>query len=128
MEDRLPTRYLAGAHAFDAVHACASLLAAQCVLCYSCGPPMLSAPPLTTCTALAIVHPSPGVTHRCLTEVNLPSSQVGRHPTTYAAQNTVGLLFFEALFLSFRTLFTALFTFPNEYKMMLKVSWCFLIP
>ncbi|GAB4821556.1 hypothetical protein N2152v2_008602 [Parachlorella kessleri] len=46
--------------------------------------------------------------------------QVGRHPTTYSASNTVGLLFFEALFLSFRTLFTALFTFPNEYKMMLK--------
>ena len=70
------------------------------------------------------------MTQRCPTEdVYLPLAlQVGRHPTTYAAQNTVGLLFFEALFLSFRTLFTALFTFPNEYKMMLKVSWCFLIP
>ena len=39
----------------------------------------------------------------------------------YGAQNALGLLFFEALFLSFRVLFTALFTFPNEFKMMLKV-------
>jgi hypothetical protein len=27
-----------------------------------------------------------------------------------------GLLFFELLFLSFRTMFTALFTFPEEFK------------
>ena len=31
-----------------------------------------------------------------------------------------GLLFFELLFLSFRSLFLALFTFPEEFKMLLK--------
>ena len=31
-----------------------------------------------------------------------------------------GLLFFELLFLSFRQLFVALFTFPDEFKMLLK--------
>ena len=31
-----------------------------------------------------------------------------------------GLLFVEALFLSFRQMFVALFTFPEEYKMLLK--------
>lgn len=31
-----------------------------------------------------------------------------------------GLLFFEILFLSFRQLFVALFTFPDEFKMLLK--------
>lgn len=46
--------------------------------------------------------------------------QVGQKPTLYAAQNTRGLLFFEGLFLCFRTMFVALFTFPNEQKMMLK--------
>jgi hypothetical protein len=33
-----------------------------------------------------------------------------------------GLLFFELMFLSFRSMFTALFTFPDEFKMLLKVS------
>eukprot|EP00884_Botryococcus_braunii_P016367 jgi/Botrbrau1/3413/Bobra.0337s0046.1 len=37
-----------------------------------------------------------------------------------AASDTLGLLFFELLFLSFRTMFTALFTFPDEFKMLLK--------
>ncbi|KAK9803713.1 hypothetical protein WJX73_005190 [Symbiochloris irregularis] len=40
--------------------------------------------------------------------------------TVGAAQNTLGLLFVEALFLSFRQMFVALFTFPDEYKMLLK--------
>ena len=31
-----------------------------------------------------------------------------------------GLLFFELMFLTFRSMFTALFTFPDEYKMLLK--------
>lgn len=31
-----------------------------------------------------------------------------------------GLLFFELIFLSFRTMFTAIFTFPGEQRMMLK--------
>ncbi|EFN53135.1 hypothetical protein CHLNCDRAFT_32365 [Chlorella variabilis] len=46
--------------------------------------------------------------------------QVGHSDTVYGAQNTTGLLFFEALFLAFRTMFQALFTWPNEQKMMLK--------
>jgi hypothetical protein len=33
-----------------------------------------------------------------------------------------GLLFFELLFPSFRSLFHALFTFPNEYRMLMKVG------
>ena len=36
------------------------------------------------------------------------------------AYHVAGLLFFELLFLSFRTLFVALFTFPDEFKMLLK--------
>jgi hypothetical protein len=46
--------------------------------------------------------------------------QIGRNKTVTGAINANGLLFFEMLFLSFRAMFTALFTFPNEYKMMLK--------
>ena len=46
--------------------------------------------------------------------------QIGRNKTVAAAGNANGLLFFEMLFLSFRSMFAALFTFPNEYKMMLK--------
>jgi hypothetical protein len=42
-----------------------------------------------------------------------PFLQVGQSDTLYGAENTRGLLFFECLFLSFRTLFSALFTFPN---------------
>ena len=34
--------------------------------------------------------------------------------------HAAGLLFFELLFLSFRSLFLALFTFPEEFKMLLK--------
>lgn len=33
---------------------------------------------------------------------------------------SAGLLFFQLLFLSFRQLFVALFTFPDEFKMLLK--------
>ncbi len=62
-----------------------------------------------------------------------PSAAVCSHvrlwPTTShnsAAQSltvacaVAGLLFFELLFLSFRQLFVALFTFPDEFKMLLK--------
>ena len=34
--------------------------------------------------------------------------------------DAAGLLFFQLLFLSFRQLFVALFTFPDEFKMLLK--------
>ncbi|CAL5220454.1 g2473 [Coccomyxa viridis] len=46
--------------------------------------------------------------------------QQGKGDTLYSAQNSNGLLFFEMLFLAFRAMFVALFTFPSEYKMMLK--------
>lgn len=36
----------------------------------------------------------------------------------YGAQNSRGLLFFEGLFLAFRCLFSSLFVFPQEHKMM----------
>jgi hypothetical protein len=47
--------------------------------------------------------------------------QIGGSLLTSDAGNVIGLLFFEALFLAFRAMFAALFTFPNEFKMMLKV-------
>ena len=43
--------------------------------------------------------------------------QKGRNNTIAGAQQVIGLLFFELLFLGFRALFVALFTFPDEYKM-----------
>ena len=43
--------------------------------------------------------------------------QKGRNDTVAGAQQVTGLLFFELLFLSLRALFTALFTFPSDYKM-----------
>ncbi|EIE25035.1 P-loop containing nucleoside triphosphate hydrolase protein [Coccomyxa subellipsoidea C-169] len=54
--------------------------------------------------------------------------QRGGHDTLAASQDTLalvcgaaaGLLFFELMFLTFRSMFTALFTFPEEYKMLLK--------
>lgn len=39
-----------------------------------------------------------------------------------AASDILGLLFFILLFLSMRALFRALFTFPNDYRQVLKVS------
>lgn len=39
-----------------------------------------------------------------------------------AASDILGLLFFILLFPSMRALFRALFTFPNEYRMLLKVK------
>ena len=41
----------------------------------------------------------------------------GPNNTVAGAQQVIGLLFFELLFLGFRALFVALFTFPDEYKM-----------
>jgi ABC-type multidrug transport system permease subunit len=37
-----------------------------------------------------------------------------------AASDVSGLLFFELLFPAFSSLFSSLFTFPNEYRMLLK--------
>lgn len=48
--------------------------------------------------------------------------QKGKTQTIRGAQNLMGLLFFQMLFLSFRSMIGALFTFPAEHKMMLKVS------
>jgi len=44
----------------------------------------------------------------------------GVQPSLAAASDVVGLLFFELLFPSFRSLFASLFTFPNEYRMLTK--------
>jgi len=44
----------------------------------------------------------------------------GVQPSLAAASDIVGLLFFELLFPSFRSLFASLFTFPNEYRMLTK--------
>ena len=46
--------------------------------------------------------------------------QKGKQDTVYGAQQTVGLLFFQLMFLGIRGLMTALFTFPDERKMLLK--------
>ncbi|KAK9839931.1 hypothetical protein WJX74_000629 [Apatococcus lobatus] len=46
--------------------------------------------------------------------------QVAGSYTSTAVQNTLGLLFFVLLFLGLRNMFVALFTFPDEYKIMLK--------
>jgi hypothetical protein len=46
--------------------------------------------------------------------------QRGKGNTLLAASDVVGLLFFELLFPSFTALFSALFTFPNDYRMLLK--------
>ena len=46
--------------------------------------------------------------------------QIGRNKTVAAAANANGLLFFEMLYLSYKSMFVALFAFPDEYKMMLK--------
>lgn len=46
--------------------------------------------------------------------------KAGDSVTVLGATDTAGLLFFESLFLAFRALFVALFTFPAEFKMMLK--------
>lgn len=42
--------------------------------------------------------------------------QIGRTDTVLGARNANGLIFFAMLFLAFATMFVALFTFPNEYK------------
>ncbi|KAI3436788.1 hypothetical protein D9Q98_006199 [Chlorella vulgaris] len=46
--------------------------------------------------------------------------QAGQDNTVLGARNTLGLLFFISMFASFRALFLALYTFPEEYKHMLK--------
>ncbi|EFJ49175.1 hypothetical protein VOLCADRAFT_104378 [Volvox carteri f. nagariensis] len=46
--------------------------------------------------------------------------QRGRGSQISAGADVMGLLFFELLFPSFRSLFSALFTFPNEYRMLKK--------
>lgn len=49
--------------------------------------------------------------------------QAGQSNTVAAANNIRGLLFFELMFMSMRAMLGALFTFPSEFKMMLKVCW-----
>jgi hypothetical protein len=46
--------------------------------------------------------------------------QRGTGGSLLAASDVVGLLFFELLFPAFTALFTSLFTFPNDYRMLLK--------
>ncbi|KAK9829866.1 hypothetical protein WJX72_008345 [[Myrmecia] bisecta] len=46
--------------------------------------------------------------------------QRGQSATVRGASDVTGLLFFQLVFLSFRSMFAALFTFRNEFKMMLK--------
>ena len=46
----------------------------------------------------------------------------GGNNTVAGAQQVTGLLFFELLFLSLRALFTALFTFPSDFKMVSALS------
>ncbi|GLC73199.1 hypothetical protein PLESTF_001346200 [Pleodorina starrii] len=46
--------------------------------------------------------------------------QRGRGSNLAAGADVMGLLFFELLFPSFRSLFSSLFTFPNEYRMLKK--------
>jgi hypothetical protein len=42
--------------------------------------------------------------------------QRGQQLTLAAGSDVIGLLFFELLFPSFKALFAALFTFPNEFR------------
>lgn len=46
--------------------------------------------------------------------------QRGTGRSLLAASDVVGLLFFELLFPAFTALFTSLFTFPNDFRMLLK--------
>lgn len=46
--------------------------------------------------------------------------QKGQGDTIIEARDTVGILFFMLMFLSFRSLFVSLFTFPEEQRHMLK--------
>ena len=46
--------------------------------------------------------------------------QRGGEDTLLSASDVAGLVFFEIIFVSFMTLFGALFTFPSDFKMMLK--------
>ena len=58
--------------------------------------------------------------------------QAGQTNTVAGVNNLRGLLFFELMFMSMRAMLSALFTFPAEFKMMLKVkgsaSWLCLLP
>lgn len=46
--------------------------------------------------------------------------QQGQQFTTEAASNTASVLFLQAMFVSWSTLFAALFTFPSEYQLLIK--------
>ena len=48
--------------------------------------------------------------------------QAGQTSTVAGVNNLRGLLFFELMFMSMRAMLGALFTFPSEFKMMLKVT------
>ena len=58
--------------------------------------------------------------------------QAGQTNTVAGVNNLRGLLFFELMFMSMRAMLSALFTFPAEFKMMLKVKgpacWLCLLP
>ena len=53
--------------------------------------------------------------------------QAGQTSTVAGVQNLRGLLFFELMFMAMRAMLGALFTFPSEFKMMLKVGFAFLL-
>ena len=54
--------------------------------------------------------------------------QAGQTSTVAGVNNLRGLLFFELMFMSMRAMLGALFTFPSEFKMMLKVTHLPLLP
>ena len=47
---------------------------------------------------------------------------MGDDNTLYSGQNANGLLFFEMMFVAMRAMLSALFTFPPNFKIMLKVG------
>ena len=54
--------------------------------------------------------------------------QQGLSDTVFSASSANGLIFFNLTFMAFRSLFVALFTFPAEQQMMIKVRALLLAP
>ena len=50
-----------------------------------------------------------------------PSPQLGGATTKQSCLDVGGLLFFMAIFMSFQALLPAVFTFPAEFQMLVKV-------
>jgi hypothetical protein len=71
---------------------------------------------------------APALLHHNAVNLSPPAGLVwwqrGQTFTLAAATDKLGLLFFVLLFPSMRALFHALFTFPNEYRMLMKVRGC----